>query len=216
MHGEYARFDALDLGRLIRAREISPSELVEWVIESIEGLNPSLNAVVYRLDEDARRSAKVPLLPGPLAGVPMFLKDLLSGYAGKPLTSGSRLYQHYIADADAELVRRYKAAGLIIVAKTNLSEFGIMPVTEPDLFGPCRNPWDLRRTPGGSSGGAAASVAAGIVPVAHGGEGGGSIRIPASCCGLFGLKPTRASTGWVSPPNTCSRAACGTAPRCSM
>jgi len=121
----------------------------------------------------------------------MLLKDLLSGYAGKPLTSGSRLYQHYIADTDAELVRRYKSAGLIIVAKTNLSEFGIMPVTEPDLFGPCRNPWDLRRTPGGSSGGAAASVAAGIVPVAHGGDGGGSIRIPASCCGLFGLKPTR-------------------------
>jgi len=191
MHGEYARFDALDLGRLIRTREISPSELVEWVIESIEGLNPSLNAVVYRLDEDARRTAKAPLPPGPLAGVPMLLKDLLSGYAGKPLTSGSRLYQHYIADTDAELVRRYKSAGLIIVAKTNLSEFGIMPVTEPDLFGPCRNPWDLRRTPGGSSGGAAASVAAGIVPVAHGGDGGGSIRIPASCCGLFGLKPTR-------------------------
>jgi amidase len=110
---------------------------------------------------------------------------------GKPFTSGSRLYQHLVPDADSELVRRYKAAGLIIAGKSNLSEFGIMPVTEPELFGACRNPWNLERTTGGSSGGSAAAVAAGIVPVAHGGDGGGSIRIPASCCGVFGLKPTR-------------------------
>jgi len=191
MHAEYARFDALELGRLIRAREIGASELLEWVIEAIEQLNPKLNAVVCRLDEDARRAAQGPLPDGPLAGVPMLLKDLLSSYAGKPFTSGSRLYQHLVPDADSELVRRYKAAGLIIAGKSNLSEFGIMPVTEPELFGACRNPWNLERTTGGSSGGSAAAVAAGIVPVAHGGDGGGSIRIPASCCGVFGLKPTR-------------------------
>jgi amidase len=188
---EYARFDALELGRLIRAREISPLELVEWVIESIERLNPTLNAVVCRLDEDARRAAQEPLPEGPLAGVPMLLKDLLSAYAGKPFTSGSRLYKGYVPDCDAELVCRYKRAGLIIAGKTNTPEFGILPVTEPELFGPCHNPWNIDRTPGGSSGGSAAAVAAGIVPIAHGGDGGGSLRIPASCCGLFGLKPTR-------------------------
>jgi amidase len=191
MHAEYARLDALGLGHLIRTREISPTELIDWVIEAIERLNPTLNAVICRLDEDARRAAKGPLPDGPLAGVPMLLKDLLSAYAGKPLTSGSRLYRDYVPDFDAELVRRYKAAGLIIAGKTNASEFGILPVTEPELFGPCRNPWQVDRTPGGSSGGSAAAVAAGIVPVAHGGDGGGSIRIPASCCGVFGLKPTR-------------------------
>jgi amidase len=188
---EYSKFDALELGRLVKTREISPLELVECVIEAIERLNPTLNAVVCRLDEDARAAASQPLPDGPLAGVPMLLKDLLSPYAGKPFTSGSRLYKDYIPSTDAELVRRYKAAGLIISGKTNTPEFGIMPVTEPDLFGPCRNPWNVDRTPGGSSGGSAASVAAGIVPLAHGGDGGGSLRIPASCCGLFGLKPTR-------------------------
>jgi amidase len=188
---EYSRYDALELGRMIQAREVSPLELVESVIESIERLNPVLNSVVCRLDDDARRAAQGPLPKGPLSGVPMLLKDLLSPYAGKPFTSGSRLYANYIPDTDAELVRRYKAAGLIITGKTNTPEFGILPVTEPELFGACRNPWNVDRTPGGSSGGAAASVAAGIVPVAHGGDGGGSIRIPAACCGLFGLKPTR-------------------------
>lgn len=191
MASEYARYDALGLGRLIRSREISPIELVEWVIDAIERLNPSLNAVVCRLDEDARRAARRPLPEGPLAGVPMLLKDLLSPYAGQPFTSGSRLHKGFVPDCDAELVNRYRAAGLIIAGKTNTPEFGIMPVTEPELFGPCHNPWDLNRTPGGSSGGSAAAVAAGIVPLAHGGDGGGSLRIPASCCGLFGLKPTR-------------------------
>ena len=191
MHTEYAHLDALELGRLVRAKEVSPGELVEWVFAAIERLNPTLNAVVCRWDDEARRAAQGPLPEGPLAGVPMLLKDLLSAYAGKPLSSGSRLYRDYVPDFDAELVRRYKAAGLILAGKTNLSEFGIMPVAEAELFGPCRNPWNIDRTPGGSSGGAAAAVAAGIVPIAHGGDGGGSIRIPASCCGIFGLKPTR-------------------------
>jgi amidase len=191
MGSEYARFDGLELGRLVQAGEVSPLELVDAVIESIERLNPALNAVVCRLDDEARQAARGPLPKGPLAGVPMLLKDLLSPYAGKPFTSGSRMYAGYVPDTDAELVRRYKAAGLIITGKTNTPEFGILPVTEPELFGPCRNPWNVDRTPGGSSGGAAAAVASGIVPIAHGGDGGGSIRIPASCCGLFGLKPTR-------------------------
>lgn len=191
MWAEYPRFDALELARLVRAREVSPEELVDSAIEAIERLNPTLNAVVCRLDDDARRRAREPLSEGPFAGVPMLLKDLLSPYAGAPFTSGSRLYKGFVAKQDAELVRRYKAAGLIIAGKTNTPEFGIMPVTEPALFGPCRNPWNVARTPGGSSGGSAAAVAAGIVPVAHGGDGGGSIRIPASCCGLFGLKPSR-------------------------
>jgi amidase len=191
MSFEYARYDALELGRLVRAKEISALELVDGVLESIDRLNPTLNAVVGRWDADARRMAQGPLPEGPLSGVPMLLKDLLSAYAGQPFTSGSRRFQSYVPDCDAELVCRYKAAGLIITAKTNTPEFGMLPVTEPELFGPCRNPWNIARTPGGSSGGSAAAVAAGIVPLAHGGDGGGSLRIPASCCGLFGLKPTR-------------------------
>lgn len=191
MIAEYGTLDAVELGRLVRAKEISPSELVDSALEAIDRLNPTLNAVICRLDDDARRAARNPLPEGPVAGVPMLLKDLLSPYAGKPFTSGSRLHAGFVADCDAELVTRYKAGGLIITGKTNTPEFGILPVTEPKLFGPCRNPWNVARTPGGSSGGSAAAVAAGIVPIAHGGDGGGSIRIPASCCGVFGLKPTR-------------------------
>ena len=134
MGSEYTRFDALELGRLVQAREVSPLELVESVIASIERLNPALNAVVCRLDEDARRAAQGPLPKGPLSGVPMLLKDLLSPYAGKPFTSGSRMYKGYIPERDAELVRRYKAAGLIITGKTNTPEFGILPVTEPETL----------------------------------------------------------------------------------
>jgi amidase len=131
---------------------------------------------------------------GPFAGVPFLLKDLLAAYAGQPLRSGSRFLKDYVPDRDSEIVRRYRRAGVIVVGKTNTCEFGLVPYTEPELFGPTRNPWDLSRTPGGSSGGSAAAVAAGIVPMAGGGDGGGSIRIPASCCGLFGLKPSRGRT----------------------
>ena len=192
MLDEYCQADAIRLGELVRRRELSARELVEAAIESIERVNPELNAVVLPLYEQARRRADALLPTGSaLAGVPMLLKDLLSPLAGVPFTSGSRYYKDLVADCDAEMVLRYRRAGLSIVGKTNTPEFGIMPVTEPVLFGACKNPWDTGRTPGGSSGGAAAAVASGMVPVAHGGDGGGSIRIPAACCGLFGLKPTR-------------------------
>lgn len=189
---EYSELDALGISELVKAKQVTPLEVVEAAIENIERANPALNAVIYRLYDSALASARYPEAgKGPLAGVPLLVKDLLSPCEGVPFTSGSRLYQGYVPDFDAELIRRYRRAGLIILGKTSTPEFGIMPITEPVLFGACKNPWDLRRTPGGSSGGSAAAVAARMVPVAHGGDGGGSLRIPASCCGLFGLKPTR-------------------------
>ena len=123
--------------------------------------------------------------------MPFLAKDLGSQLAGAPLTSGSRLFANCVPQEDGELMKRFKRSGLLVFGKTNVPEFGLLPFTEPELFGPCRNPWDTNRTPGGSSGGAAAAVAAGIVPMAHASDGGGSIRIPASCCGLFGFKPSR-------------------------
>jgi amidase len=189
---EFSQYDAIGLADLIKRGEVTALEAAEAAIERVERLNPKLNAVVLPLYERARERAKTPFSTGgPLGGVPMLLKDLLSPLAGAPFTSGSRFYQGVVPNYDAELVRRFERAGLNIVGKTSTPEFGIMPVCEPVLFGPTRNPWDLARSPGGSSGGAAAAVAAGIVPVAHGGDGGGSLRIPGSCCGLFALKPTR-------------------------
>lgn len=191
---EYDRYDALGLAELVRRREVSPRELVETAIARIEALNPQLNAVIHRLYDDARAAADAPLADGPFAGVPFLLKDLLSWYAGAPARAGSRILKDFIAPLDSEIVRRYRRAGVIIVGKTNTPEFGLTPFTEPALFGPTRNPWDPSRTSGGSSGGSAAAVASGMVPMAGGGDGGGSIRIPASCCGIFGLKPTRGRT----------------------
>src|SRR5262245_33455840 len=144
--------------------------------------------------DKALAQADGPLPEGAFRGVPIVLKDLLAWYAGEPITSGSRLFRGWVPPHDTEIVRRYRRSGVIVVGKTNTPEFGLTPYTEPELFGPTRNPWDPTRTPGGSSGGAAAAVAAGVVPAAHGNDGGGSIRIPASCCGLFGLKPTRGRT----------------------
>lgn len=184
--------DATSQAELVRKGELTPIELVDAAIERIERLNPKLNAVVTPLFDQARDLAKGSLPQGPFTGVPFLLKDLLAALAGVRLTMGSRLMMNFSPPEDSELVRRLKAAGLIILGKTNTPEFGILPTTEPKLFGPSRNPWDLGRTPGGSSGGSAAAVAARMVPMAHGNDGGGSIRIPASCCGLFGLKPTRA------------------------
>jgi amidase len=188
---EFNDYDAVGLARLVRARELSSAELVATAIDHIERLNPRLNAVVEKLYDQALLSAASVSGKEPFAGVPLLVKDLLSPVAGTRFTSGSRFCAGVVGDHDAELIRRYRAAGLVIVGKTNTPEFGIMPVTEPLLFGPCRNPWDTERTPGGSSGGSAAAVASGMVPMAHGGDGGGSLRIPASCCGIFTLKPTR-------------------------
>jgi amidase len=184
--------DATDLAELVRKKEVKPIELVDAAIERIERVNSQLNAVITPMFDQARAAAKGKLPDGPFTGVPFLLKDLLAAYAGVPMTSGSGFTRDLVPDHDSELVARYKRAGLVILGKTNTPEFGILPTTEPALFGPTRNPWDTTRATGGSSGGSAAAVASGMVPFAHGNDGGGSIRIPSSCCGLFGMKPTRA------------------------
>ncbi len=189
---EYASFDATALAALVRQKQIKPIELVDAAIEWIEYLNPTLNAVVTPMYEQARETATGRLPDGPFAGVPFLLKDLGASFAGIRMTMGSAFMRNFVPDHDNELVARLKRAGLIVIGKTNTPELGILPTTEPSLFGASRNPWDITRTTGGSSGGSAAAVAARIVPMAHANDGGGSIRIPASCCGLFGLKPTRA------------------------
>lgn len=194
MYSSYFEQDGLGLADLVRRGEVSAAELVEAAIAAIERLNPQLNAVIRTMFDDARRVAAGRLGQGPFAGVPFLLKDLLSQVDGVPTSQGNRLWAKIPAKGDTELVKRWKRAGLIVVGKTNTPEFGLTPYTEPDAFGPTRNPWDTSRTPGGSSGGSAAAVASGMVPLASGGDGGGSIRIPASACGLFGMKPTRGRT----------------------
>ena len=191
---ELATLDATAQAELVRRRVLSPRELVDAAIARIERVNPQVNAIITPLFEQARDAAAGPLPQGPFTGVPFLLKDLIAAYAGVPLTAGSAVLRNYVPAYDSELVRRYKRAGLIVVGKTNTPEFGIPPTTEPIAYGATRNPWDLSRSSGGSSGGSSAAVAARMVPMAHGNDGGGSIRIPASCCGLFGLKPTRGRT----------------------
>jgi amidase len=187
----FASLDATEQARLVRQRKVKPIELVDAAIARIERINPAINAVVTPMFEQAREAAsKAP--KGPFAGVPFLLKDLGASYAGVRMTNGSAFLRNYVPDHDSELVTRLKCSGLITLGKTNLPEFGIMITTEPRLFGACRNPWNTGRSTGGSSGGSAAAVAAGLVPMAHAGDGAGSIRIPGSCCGVFGLKPTRA------------------------
>ena len=188
---EYLRHDATGLAELVRRGDIAPLELLDTALERIDRLNPRVNAVIHRMDAAARAAAGGALPEGPFRGVPLLLKDLLSGIAGEPFECGSALLRGFRAPHDSELVRRYRRAGFVLAGKTNTPEFGLTPVTEPATRGPTTNPWDLSRTSGGSSGGSAAAVASGMVPVAGGGDGGGSIRIPASCCGLFGMKPTR-------------------------
>jgi amidase/6-aminohexanoate-cyclic-dimer hydrolase len=222
VHSDYLAHDAIGLAELVRTREVSARELIDVAISRTEAVNPAINAVVLKDYDAARQRASrddairngtgatngTSNLNGTdpaaahaaLAGVPFLIKDLGAPVAGLPMAMGSRHYRHFVPTQDAPVVTLAKAAGLNIFAKTSTSELGQMPYTEPELFGPCRNPWNLDHTPGGSSGGAAAAVAAGIVPVAHASDGGGSIRIPASCCGLFGLKPSRGRVPRAAPP----------------
>ncbi len=191
---EYREHDGLGLAELVAKGEVSPAELVETCLEAIATHNPALNCVVHRMDTQARATAAAQLPDGPFRGVPFLIKDMLAYIAGEPTTFGSRFTRDWRPSYDAELTARYRKAGLIFAGKTNTPEHGITGHTNPALFGPCRNPWNTDHTPGGSSGGAAAAVAAGMVPMAHGGDGGGSIRIPAAMTGLVGLKPTRGRT----------------------
>ncbi|MFO1222560.1 MAG: amidase [Burkholderiaceae bacterium] len=195
---EYDRHDATALGAMVRAGEVAPETLLECAERRIAAGNGTLNAVIAQYPKPARhalrsRRAAGHERAGVFAGVPVLVKDLLATVEGVPTWNGNRLLQRALPAAahDSEFIRRLRATGALIIGKTATPEFGLTPYTEPELTGATRNPWDPARTPGGSSGGSAAAVAAGFVPLATGGDGGGSIRIPASCCGLFGLKPTR-------------------------
>ncbi|MBC8067172.1 MAG: amidase, partial [Deltaproteobacteria bacterium] len=191
---EYDELDATGLAALVRAGDVTPAELLAAAIDRIEARNPALNAVVRPMYDQARQAIERGLPDGPMRGVPMVLKDLMADYAGMPTSSGCRLLARYVPSEDAEIVARWKRAGLVMVGKSNTPELGIIGVTEPALWGATRNPWNREHTTGGSSGGSAAAVASRMVPIGGAGDGGGSIRIPASCCGLVGLKPTRGRT----------------------
>lgn len=189
---DYDQHDALGLADLVRRGEVSPRELLEAAAERADEVNGQVNCLVTPMYTEAAEFIESGQgRTGAFAGVPFLLKDLRATYAGVPTTAGSRLLRDEVAKYDSEIVLRHKQAGLVIFGKTNTSEFACCPSTEGVLFGPTRNPWNLSLSAGGSSGGAAAAVAAGIVPAAHGSDGGGSIRIPAACCGLFGFKPSR-------------------------
>lgn len=185
--------DATSQADLVRSGEVTASELTEAAIERIEAIDPALNAVVLRWFERSREWAAGELPDGPFRGVPFLLKDLYAPMAGTPMTNGNRalLESRWVAPSDSTLVSRYRRAGLVTLGRTNSPEMGSVPTTEPVHFGPTHNPWALDRSPGGSSGGSGAAVAAGLVPIAHASDGGGSIRIPASACGLVGLKPSQ-------------------------
>ena len=185
--------DATAQAELVADGQVQPIELVDAAIERIERLDGPLNAVIMRWFEHARQLAGAPLPDGPFRGVPFLLKDLSAHYAGQPLSNGNVALRSAmpVSSTDTTLVSRFRAAGLVTLGRTNSPELGSVPVTEPIAYGPTRNPWSTDRVPGGSSGGAAAAVAAGMVPIAHASDGGGSIRIPASCCGLVGLKPSQ-------------------------
>ncbi|MGB1885099.1 MAG: amidase [Gammaproteobacteria bacterium] len=188
---ELMRKTMAEQAALIRNREVAPIELVDAAIHEIERMNPALNAVVIPMYEIAREAVGALRGDEAFSGVPMLLKDVIAEYAGAPLTEGSRYLEGYVSPQDSELVRRYRNAGFIVCGKTNAPEFASEPTTEPDFYGPTHNPWDLGHSPGGSSGGSGAAVAAGMVSVAHANDGGGSTRVPAACCGLVGLKTTR-------------------------
>ncbi len=188
---DYGDVDAVELARRVRQGEVTPLELVETALAAIEKVNPSLNAVVHSMADKARQAAAGPLPDGPLRGVPMVVKDFDGFMKGEPFTASCRFLEGFVPDEDAEAIARLRRAGVVFLARTNCPELAILGTTEPEWRGPAHNPWNTAHTTGGSSGGSAALVAARAVPAGHGGDGGGSLRIPASACGLVGLKPTR-------------------------
>lgn len=191
----YATLDGLDLAELVKKKEVSPKELVNAAFRRLEEVNPELNAVIRTRKEAVMKEIdQLRIDEQPFAGVPIVLKDISQAVKGEPLTSGSKLFIDYIAKQDSNFVARLREAGFLFIGHTNTPEFGLKNITEPEVHGVSRNPWNLDYSPGGSSGGSAASVASGIVPIAGASDGGGSIRIPASFTGLFGLKPTRGRT----------------------
>ncbi|MEW6443237.1 MAG: amidase family protein [bacterium] len=199
MMEELSFLDAMAQAELVRKGEVGPAELVQAAVERVERLNPRLNAVITPLFEKALAQACAPgLAAGPFRGVPFLLKDLGCHSAGDPYYEGTRFLRElgWVAQDDTYLARKLKEGGFIFIGKTNTPELGTLPTTEPEAFGPTRNPWDPSRSSGGSSGGSAAAVASGMVPVAHGNDGGGSIRMPASECGIVGLKPSRGRVSW--------------------
>jgi amidase len=188
---DYMAQDAVGLADLIARREVSASEVLDAAMARLNAVNPTLNAVVRTLESEARSAIAAGLPQGPFSGVPYLIKDITTQMQGVPTSAGSRLFANAVAQNDSGLIAAYRRAGFVLFGKTNTPEFGLLGITEPDQWGATLNPWNLERTCGGSSGGAASAVAAGIVPAAQASDGGGSIRIPASCCGLFGLKPSR-------------------------
>lgn len=191
---EYRKHDALSLAELVKKREVTPEELLNTALARAAAVNPKINAIVIDHEDVARKQLKDGLPQAPLTGVPYLLKDLGATLKGTVTTGSLSLYRETVATTDTTFVERCKQAGLVIFGKTHSPELGLSPSSESRMFGATRNPWNLEHIAGGSSGGAAAAVAAGIIPTAHATDGGGSIRIPAACCGLFGLKPTRART----------------------
>lgn len=187
----YGKMDGLALAKLVRDGETTPPELLEIAIANIEKLNPALNAVVHKLYDMGRAAAAMVPRDAPFAGVPFLLKEASTQWSGAPLTLASRWMRNVRATRDSEIAKRIKAAGFVIVGKSNAPENGWSIATEPALYGPTVNPWRAGITPGGSSGGSTAAVAAGIVPIAEASDGAGSIRVPAGCCGVVGLKPSR-------------------------
>jgi amidase len=222
---EYRKHDAIALAGLVAKREVSAKEVLETAIARAEQVNPAINAIVHKQYEQARKAVAAGLPEGPLKGVPYLIKDLGFFETGEPATFGSSLFKNFVADHETAYVTRCKKAGLVFMGRSSSPEFGLNANTEPRLYGSCHNPWNAEYSPGGSSGGAAAAVSAGVLPVAHATDGGGSIRIPASQCGLFGLKPSRAGCLWrqtqakdgvVYRPDTWSAAVCATRPSCSI
>lgn len=190
---DYKKYDGLGLAELIKKKEVKVEEVREMAIQEIEKKNGRLNAVIHKM-YDYSPAEEADQLKGIFAGVPVLTKDILQEIKGHPMTAGSKVLAEFVAEEDSEFVRQLKRTGVAILGQTNVPEFALMGVTEPDHYGPSRNPWNPDYTPGGSSGGSAAAVASGMVPIAGANDGGGSIRIPGAFCGLFGLKPTRGRT----------------------